>query len=186
MTLEDSSHTEKMKNKSINENYVEKRTEYIKILNKLVHKLQFRSQTFYITCYYFDIILRNDNEIRIENAAIGSLLLASKFDEIDSMMPGIFNFQSFGKSFFTIEELRRSEFSCLLSLEYKLNHFTPYHFINFLFTIGIVFEDEELISNGSNLKPTTINLKLAEKIYDMTKEVLLYFIEGTTIVNTIR
>lgn len=163
--------------KYINEINLDKRKDFIKYLNKLVHKLKFRSQTFYISCSYFDYILKINNEISIETAAIGSILLASKYDELDSVIPDICKYQSLGnKYYFSIEELKKSELQCLYTLNYKLNLFTAYHFINFFFSLGIVFEDDE-IKNVSE-KKEILTMKIAERVYDVTKEILLYFIEG--------
>ena len=162
----------------LSELQIEKRREFIKILNKLVHKLKFRSQTFYLACFYFDYIIKFNKEIKIENAAIGSLILATKVDEIDSFFPDLFQFEIVSnKIFINIEDLKKSEIICLSTLNYRLNHFTSYHFINFFFSIGIVFTDDKFyIDTMDEFLP--INYKIAEKVYDITKEVLLYFIEG--------
>ena len=48
----------------LSELQIEKRREFIKILNKLVHKLKFRSQTFYLACFYFDYIIKFNKEIK--------------------------------------------------------------------------------------------------------------------------
>ena len=147
-----------------------------------MHKQQFRSQTFYLACFYFDFILRANKEIKIENAAIGSLLLASKYDELDSNIPDLFQFQSVGNNIFmTIEDIRISEVSCLTFLNYKLNYFTAYHFINHFFSNGIVFADDKVDGQTKNENILVTN-KIAEKVYDITKEVLLYFIEGIQII----
>jgi hypothetical protein len=180
MKCENESVSEYLYEKIINEIRLDKRKEFIKYLNKLVHKLQFRSQTFYLSCFYFDYILKINNEICIENAAIGSILIASKFDELDSVIPEMSKYRSLGnKYYFSIEELKRSELQCLFTLNYKLNLFTAYHFINFFFSIGIVFEDDELNSPSENKE--TVNRKTAERVYDTTKEILLFFIEGNSL-----
>jgi hypothetical protein len=179
MKCENESVSEDLNEKVINEIRFDKRKEYIKYLNKLVHKLQFRSQTFYLSCFYFDYILKINQEICIENAAIGSILLASKFDELDSIIPEISKYRSLGnKYYFSIEELKRSELQCLLIMNYKLNLFTAYHFINFFFSIGIVFEDDEINSSSENKE--MVNRKTAERVYDTSKEILLFFIEGNS------
>ena len=168
----------------ISEFHLDKRSAFIKILNKLVHKLQFKSQTFYLASFYLDYILKKNKEIKIENAAIGSLLLASKFDEIGTLNSQLIQFQSLNdKIFLTIEEIRKSEFSCLTTLNYKLNFMTAYHFINYFFFNGIVFVDDK-VENFSKNEIFVVNKKIAEKVYIVTKEVLLYFIEGTLIIIT--
>ena len=171
----------------INEKSLSIRAEYIKILNKLVHKHQFRSQTFYIACFYFDFIMQNNQEINADNAAIGALLLASKFDENDSLIPKLSNFQSMSnKIYFTIDDLKRNEFSCLEIMNYKLNYLTAYHFVNFFCSHGVIFVDEIIesndnIRNSPSEEPVSMSIidrKLGEKVYNLIKEILLYFIEG--------
>jgi len=170
-----------LKDKKISERLLDKRRDFVKSLNKLVHKLKFRSQTYYIACFYFDYILKSNNEISIENAAIGSLLLAAKYDELDSIIPEMSKFQAYGnKIYYSIEELKINELTCLVILNYKLNHFTAYHFVNFFFSIGIVFEDDELRNESETKAKVVVNRAIAERLYDLIKEVLLYFVEGNS------
>jgi hypothetical protein len=66
-----------------------------------------------------------------------------KFTENDPIVPRLNNFSSCGKIFHRIKDVRLYESVALHMLEYKLDHFTPFHFIEFYLYNGFIFEDIE-------------------------------------------
>ena len=168
-------------------NYLAKRETIIKFINYLVHKLKFRSQTFYLTTYITDLIMmRKEDEMRVELVAICSLILTSKFDEIDSLVPDLNFFKSIEwnkiKINFTLDEILECELACLYVLEHRINYYTPYHFMNYFFSNGIVFKDEILKFYNQVNDDNSKDLSAYDRIYDHSKEALFLFIEGILIV----
>ena len=122
--------------------------------------------------------------MRVELVAICALILTVKFDEIDSIVPDLNLFKSINwnkiKVNCSIEEILECELICLNLLQHQINYFTPYHFINYFCSNGIVFKDEILKSYEVNVneEETSQNFTLYEKIYENSKEALFLFIEG--------
>lgn len=187
------------KNENITKNslFLSKRNEMIKLLNKIIHKLRLRSQTFYLAIFYLDLLMDITNEIRVEILTISSLLLAAKFDENDTSVPNLPYFKGLMENYFvSLEDVRKFEVVCLRLLEYKLDYITPYHFINIFLSNGIIFSDETICTSNhdylsNNFQSSTSNSssnsnetskKIINKdvirISELTKEVLLLFIES--------
>lgn len=170
--------------------YLLKREQLVRFINYLVHKLKYRSQTFYLACFISDIFqdLDEDN-FSAELIAVTALVLTVKYDENDAIAPDLAFFKSLvvNKIRFSceIEEILNCEVAMLKVLGYKLNYYTPYHFMNFFFGHGIVFKDEILRGNHSddNEEESTHDLADYEKIYEIAKEALFLFLEGKCEVN---
>lgn len=164
--------------------YLLLRENIIKFINYLVHKLKYRSQTFYLACYIMDLIMMIEKQdLNKELVALTSLILTVKFDEIDSVVPDLSSFLSISigkiKLNCTIEEINQCEVDCIKILDYRLNYNTPYHFMNYFFANGIVFKDEIFKTNElEETDDVRQGHSLYEKIYYCAKEALFYFIEG--------
>ena len=66
-----------------------------------------------------------------------------------------FDYRNFNKAYkYTVLELREYESICINILEFKLNLYTHFDFIKYIFSMGIVFNDDTLDadSNGSSCK----------------------------------
>jgi hypothetical protein len=169
--------------------YLLYRENIIKFINYLVHKLKYRSQTFYLASYITDLIIMMVNQdLRYELVAVTALILTVKYDEIDSVVPDLTSFQSIivGKTklICTIEEILQCEVDCLKLLDYKLHYNTPYHFMNYFFANGIVFKDEVFRTNeDEDSDESKQEYNLHEKLYYNVKEALFFFIEGIRILN---
>jgi hypothetical protein len=177
-----------------NQAFYQKRSEMIKLLNKLIHKLRFRSQTFYLSIHFYDIIMQCTDEIRGELVATCCLLLAAKFDENDTTVPNLPYFKNLMENYYiTQDELAKFEVNCLTLLDYKLDYITAYHFINFFLSQGIVFSNETVFeqkeyqsnniqssTSSSNSSETYRKLKSKEigRMSEIVKESLLLFIES--------
>jgi len=69
-----------------------------------------------------------------------------------SKIPKVGSSSSYYKNYYNENEIIRTEIECLRLLEYKLNHFTAFHFIQTFLCMGIITEDELSCIDGSNLK----------------------------------
>jgi hypothetical protein len=167
--------------------YLLHRDNIIKFINYLVHKLKYRSQTFYLATYMTDLIMMMENlDLRQELVAVTALILTVKFDEIDSVVPDLASFQSINvgkiKLICTIEEILQCEVDCLRLLDYRLHYNTPYHFMNYFFANGIVFKDEIFRSYDDECsEESKQESNIYEKLYYCAKEALFFFVEGMRI-----
>ena len=140
--------------------------------------------------------MTSNAEIKVEVVTISALLLAAKFDENDTTVPNLIYFKNLMENYFiTLDDIQKYEIICLNILEYKLNYITPYHFINFFLSHGIIFNDESISSidneyiskkfksstSNSSLNSndnSKINYKIVVKLSEIVKEALLIFIES--------
>ena len=145
---------------NINKNYLSLRNSILNIMQKITMKFRFKSQTFFLTAYFFDIILIKKKKININIFKVGlaCLCLASKFCESDPMVPQlqyfmkIYNNITGYKNFISMTELIYTEVVVCKILKYKLNYFTTYDFIAFFFCHGILkFEQTQEIENEINI-----------------------------------
>ena len=145
---------------NINKNYLSLRNSILNIMQKITMKFRFKSQTFFLTAYFFDIILIKKKKININIFKVGlaCLCLASKFCENDPMVPQlqyfmkIYNNITGYKNFISMTELIYTEVVVCKILKYKLNYFTTYDFIAFFFCHGILkFEQTQEIENEINI-----------------------------------
>ena len=74
---------------SINKEYLTHRSSIFKLMQKIIIKFGFKSQTFFLTAYYLDIIFIKKKKINFNYYKIGlaCLCLSSKFCENDPIVP---------------------------------------------------------------------------------------------------
>ena len=150
---------------SINQNYLNLRNSIFNIIQKITMRFGFKSQTFFLTAYYLDIIFIKKKKIHINLYKLGlaCLCLSSKFCENDPIVPHLqyfvkaYNGITGYKNFISMNELMHTEVIVCKILKYKLNYFTIYDFIAFFFCHGIfkfeqIREIQKEIDNNSNNK----------------------------------
>ena len=131
---------------SINKEYLTHRTSIFKLMQKIIIKFGFKSQTFFLTAYYLDIIFIKKKKINFNYYKIGlaCLCLSSKFCENDPIVPHLqyfvrlYNSITGYKNFISMSELMNAEVVACKILNYKLNYFSAYDFIAFFFCNGIL------------------------------------------------
>ena len=155
---------------SINQNYLNLRNSIFNIIQKITMRFGFKSQTFFLTTYYLDIIFLKKKKININLYKLGlaCLCLSSKFCENDPIVPQLqyfvkaYNGITGYKNFISMNELMHSEVIVCKILKYKLNYFTIYDFIAFFFCHGIfkfeqIREIQKEIDNNNNEKGSEFN-----------------------------
>ena len=131
---------------SINKEYLYSRKALLTIMHKIAIKTGFKSQTFFLSALYLDIIFSQRNTINISLDVLGlaSLSLSAKYVENDPTVPHlqyfirIYNSIMGYKNMISENDLRIAEVIILKILNYKLNYYTVYDFNSFLFRHGIV------------------------------------------------
>lgn len=165
--------------KNINQKYLSKRKEIIKIIRATSAKLNFNSQTFFYSIYYLDIIFSKENTIQKLSdfvlISLNCLVIAAKFNENEPTVPETKKFVSVLSNLtrfryrYSLNDMAQAEIFCLKMLNYKLNYYSLYHFLVFFFAHGIFF---------NNFQNDSINyMKILEKIYITSREILDYVIE---------
>ena len=165
--------------KNINQKYLSKRKEIIKIIRATSAKLNFNSQTFFYSIYYLDIIFSKENTIQKLSdfvlISLNCLVIAAKFNENEPTVPETKKFVSVLSNLtrfryrYSLNDMAQAEIFCLKMLNYKLNYYSLYHFLVFFFAHGIFF---------NNFQNDSLNyMKILEKIYITSREILDYVIE---------
>ena len=144
-------------NTSINLDYLLYRPSIFSLIHKISNKIGFKSQTFFLSAYYLDILHLKYKKIDLDLKVISlaCLLLAAKYAENDQDVPNlpifvaIFNSMVGYRDFISNKELFFAEVLACKLLEYKLNYFTIYDFDSFFFGHGIIkIEQLKGLNNG--------------------------------------
>ena len=169
--------------------YLSIRNDIITLLKKISNRLNFKSQTFFLSVTYMDELvhvmpyIHNDNTVIVCNdlyiKALTCLVIASKYQEIDYVIPNLRKFIecyrmfSYKYSMFvTIEMLRYEEVNVLVLLKYKLCYYSVYDYIVFMFCHGVVTQDElKRVDNNNEINDSKMKRSL-ERIYIKARELL--------------
>ena len=146
---------------NIDKDYLKIRAELISLIHKISKKMGFKSQTFFLSIYYLDIILLQ-NKIKINNLnllGLSCFIIASKYCENDPIVPPLDNYLNFYNKYnsninkkIKLEELFEMEVKVLKYLNYNLHHLTIYDFNLFFFNHGIIKKQQikDIINNNVN------------------------------------
>ena len=135
-----------IKNQSINRYYnlalrnLHYRTEMIQWINKLCKYFSFGQQSYHLSIALFDAILSlyQMPEEQIRLVAFLSLYLSGKHLERDEKVPTLKNIVQFFNKEFTKEDFMNYELFVIQIFKWNLNIKTPYTFLIFFFSKGIV------------------------------------------------
>ena len=176
---------------SINKDYLKIRTAIFKIIQKITMKMGFKSQTYFLSIYYLDILFMKKKKININLYKLGlaSLCVSAKFCENDPIVPQlqyfikVYNNVMGYKNIISMSDLMYAEVLVCKSLNYKLNYYSIYDFNTFFFCHGILkleqikdIENEFKKNYNLNKKEFTINKLFVKnilgKIYKTTRNYL--------------
>ena len=178
---------------SINKDYIKNRNSIFKILQKVAIKMGFKSQTFFLSVYYLDIVFMKKKKINISLYKIGlaSIVLSAKHCENDPIVPPlqyfikVYNYVMGYRSTISMNDLMYAEVLLCKLLNYKLNYFSMYDFNSFFFCHG-VFKLEQIkdIENDisknylDNKKEYTINSVFIKNILDKIYKKSRYYLDS--------
>ena len=118
---------------------------------ELGDKLNQSNLTIHIALTYVDLLLPSEPSLdkkSLQLMALTSLLLASKYDELDDNIPPLKDFlrscKSRSASFFEYDDVIAYEGCLLRRLNWDLMVITPLHFIHSLAGMGVVFDTDRL------------------------------------------
>ena len=187
---------------SIDTKYLNTRTKLIQLLRKISSKMYFKSQTYFLSIYYLDILFTDNKfkkiDLNYNIIALVCLLLAAKFCENDPIVPElkyftkIYNKQIGKKNVISVSDLFYYEVMIIKLLNHKLNYYTIYDFNYFFFQNNILTEEQiknidsnyninnnYLINNNiTNNKISSKLKKVYEKIYRLSRIYSDIFLEN--------
>ena len=186
----------------ISSDYLLSRSSLFSLIRKISNKMGFKSQTYFLSIYYLDILFSKNKKIDCNFKILGlaCLLLSSKFVENESRFPNLSGFiraynNNVGyKDIISVSDLFYTEVLACKMLEYKLNYYTIYDFDSFFFGHGIVKINQlKELNNGNftnlnNSNHFEINSSnslyiknILEKIYRKSRHYLELIINNTNI-----
>ena len=167
----------------INKDYIAQRKNILNILHKITTKMGFKSQIFFLSVKYLDIIFsskKNYNiKLNLHTAALTCLILSAKFGEVDPYVPQLIYFIKIyyhiigykSRNHISLRDLKIAEVDILKILNYKLNYYTIYDINSFLFVHGVLKTQQ--IKEITGEKNDGINShkfkKILEKIYKKSR-----------------
>ncbi len=179
---------------SSNMKYLNIRSKLIKLISQISSKLCFKSQTYFLSIYYLDIIFTKNKKIDLKYniIALTCLLLSAKHCENDPFVPAlkyfikIYNKLVGIKNNITGTDLFYSEVMTIKSLNHKLNYFTIYDFNSFFFSHNILTK-EQLITIDNNFDMNSLNQNIlndknkvsakVKKVYDKIYLTSRYYLD---------
>jgi hypothetical protein len=118
--------------------------------------MKFKIQTYYLSCYYLDIIFSDqDFHLNQEYISLACLVLASKFVENDANIPNLNKYITYSKLNIKVDDLKKFEIICLMKLEYNLDIKSSFENINYFLGNGIIFDDEDFFCLSYKEKVTS-------------------------------
>ena len=170
-------------NSLINIDYLLYRPSIFSLIKKISNKIGFKSQTYFLSIYYLDIlhIKHQKIDLDLKVLSLACLLLAAKYAENDQNVPNlpyfvvIFNSLVEYRDIISIQDLIYAEVLTCKLLEYKLNYYTVYDFDSFFFGHGIIKIEQlkelnkGLVNNNSNNDFNDINFEINENSFYIRK-----------------
>ena len=168
---------------SINKEYLALRNGLFDLLRKISDKMGFKSQTYFLSIYYLDILFSQNKKSDCNYNILGlaCLLIASKHCENDPAVPElkyfikIYNNIVGSKKSISVSDLFYSEVMACKMLNHKLNYYTIYDFNSFFFIHNIVKWEllNELYNDNYkdkySMKCSSKENKIMEKIYKKSR-----------------
>lgn len=177
-------------NEKENNYYISIRNYISILLKKINSSFENSTSTYYLALYYLDRLLNLPNindylgeyykyESNIKKIyiilGVCCLIIATKFNENDPHFQGAYNFLKLSNKYnnynyyIEINDLVEGEIIILKLLQYKLNFYSVYNFLVFLFGHGIIFEK---FLEGKNIVKKNEKKQILEKIYILSREIL--------------
>ena len=180
---------------SYNSKYLHLRSKLLNLLRQVSSKMCFKSQTYFLSIYYLDIVFTINKNKKIDCnyniMALACLLLSAKYCENDPIVPElkyftkIYNRLIGNKSAISVSDLFYSEVMTIKLLNHKLNYYTIYDFNSFFFNNNILTEEQlKNIDNNIDIKNNNImynnNNKISikiKKVYEKIYRLSRYYLD---------
>ena len=147
---------------SINPKYLYLRSKLLNIIREISAKMCFKSQTYFLSIYYLDILFTNKKnktlDLNYNITALTCLLLSAKYCENDPIVPALKYFTKIYnkiigiRNSISVNDLFYSEVLVIKLLNHKLNYYTIYDFNSFFFSNNILTK-EQIKNINNNFEP---------------------------------
>ena len=163
----------------ISTDYLLSRSFLLSLIRKIYNKMNFKSQTYYLSIYYLDILFSKNKRIEFNYNILGlaCLLLSAKF--VEDYVPSLeifvkkYNDIVNNKNFISVTDLLYGEVLTCKMLEYKLNYYSIYDFSVFFFGHGFIkYEQLEEIDNISNSNYSNNETLESNDLYSFIRRIL--------------
>ena len=157
---------------SISKEYLSIRNDLFCLLKKISSKIGFKSQTYFLSVYYLDILYSQNKKIDCNPNILGlaCLLLSAKYCENDPSVPElkyfikIYNRIVGCRNSISVSDLFYSEVIACKMLNHKLNYYTVYDFNSFFFSHNILKAEQlEDLNIGYDNNKYTRDIKFSQK-----------------------
>ena len=183
----------------ISSDYIISRSSLFSLIRKISNKMGFKSQTYFLSIYYLDILFLKNKKIdcNFKTLALACLLLSAKFIENDPCVPSLAEFIKVYnnvvgyKYIISVTDLFYAEVLACKMLGYKLNYYTIYDFDSFFFGHGIIkIEQLRELNNDNYLSGNNFEIneknsiyikKILEKIYRKSRHYLEMIVNNSNI-----
>ena len=183
----------------ISSDYIISRSSLFSLIRKISNKMGFKSQTYFLSIYYLDILFLKNKKIdcNFKTLALACLLLSAKFIENDPCVPSLAEFIKVYnnvvgyKYIISATDLFYAEVLACKMLGYKLNYYTIYDFDSFFFGHGIIkIEQLRELNNDNYLSGNNFEIneknsiyikKILEKIYRKSRHYLEMIVNNSNI-----
>ena len=187
---------------TIPKEYISKRSQIFTLIHKISNKMGFKSQTYFLSIYYLDIIFSNQPtkiDCNYNILALSCLLLSAKYSENDPVVPElkyfirIYNSIVGSKNSISVSDLFYAEVMTIKMLNYKLNYYSIYDFNSFFFghcilnialisSITVKQENKKYLLTNNLDNKINVNYIKYRKIYEKIYKKSRYFLDK--IINT--
>ena len=131
---------------------LDNRSKIVYQIKNFVEKHNLNITSYFFSVYLMDQLLAKKINLTIDKLGFGSILLTTKFIEIDGKLPSI---QSYIKYILnrriTSKEIIEIENECLKKLNHNLTLPQPINFLNIFLLNGIVFNTDENDNKKKNI-----------------------------------
>ena len=185
----------------ITSDYLVARSSLFSLIRKISNKMGFKSQTYFLSIYYLDILFSKNKKIdcNIKTLGLACLLLSAKYVENDPCVPNLAHFIKVYnnvvgyKYIMSVTDLFYAEVLTCKMLGYKLNYYTIYDFDSFFFGHGIIKIEQLRELNNENLSHININnfeinatnsiyiRRILEKIYRKSRDYLELIVNNSNL-----
>ena len=174
-----------IENHLINKDYIKKRKDLINFNRNLIKKMGFKSQTFFLSIHYLDIIFLQNKNVFIHNyflLSLSCLIVAAKYCENDPNVPPLESFIDLYNIYnihqISMKELLKMEVKILKYLKYNLHFVTIYDFDLFFFNHGIIKKQQikDIINNNTNSTSNNISNRNTTNKSDISTNAELDFV----------
>ena len=178
---------------SMNSKYLKIRSKLLNLLRTISAKMCFKSQTYFLSIYYLDILFTNSKNKKIELnyniMGLACLLLSAKNCENDPVVPELKYFTKIynkiigNKKAISVSDLFYSEVMAIKLLNHKLNFYTIYDFNSFFFNNNILTEEQLKfidknfqMENNFTFYNNNVSIKI-KRVYDKIYRLSRHFLD---------